>query len=170
MVGHFSALCSPMARVCAAATFCSACFTARLFSTARAGKSSSCEITGSSGIDSGSTAIDSAGNPTSLDRCSRSTSACPCASAIRNRIRAATNWLLVRSSLLSTPCCRRCSVTNCALSAALCASPNDFKLAGELVELRVGQRRIQNDGVALVLHVQRSRIPVDFRRLEELPK
>src|ERR1019366_1827479 len=89
--GKVSVLGSPVARACAAATFCWACFTARLFSTARAGRSSSCEIAGRSGIDAGSTAIDSAGNPSSLDRCSRSTSACPCASAVRNRMRAATN-------------------------------------------------------------------------------
>src|ERR1019366_5184974 len=45
-----------------------------------------------------------------------------------------------------------------------------FQFPGELIELRVGQRGIQNDGVALVLHVQGSRFPVDLRSLKELPE
>ena len=83
-------------------------------------------------------------------------------------MRAVTNWLRVTSSWLSTPCWKRCWADKLSLSGSTLRFVESRDLTRKLSQLRIGQRRIQNHGIAFVLNVQRGRMPINFCRLDEL--
>src|SRR6266852_9179108 len=96
-IDGYKARCSPEARIASARECCSANLMAGLEAIAFSERSSSDATDGKAGMVSGASSMDETGNPVSVERWRRRTSAEPRASARWRRTRAAVSFALFKS-------------------------------------------------------------------------